>query len=385
MMRIGGRLAATGLVLLLLGAAPQATAQPAVAQGTISRDQELAAGRIAAGRLIAQYPVLVDADWLAFLGQLRDALAPHAGRTDIDHQIILLDADVPNAISTPGYLFFTSGLLRLNLDRDAWAFLMGHELAHTARRHVAIELERARGAAVLNLLVLIATGSSVAGDVAELLVRVANLGHSRELEMEADVEGCRMMVEAGFDPEKAVAALQLFNEVTGRRQEQTHWTGTHPGFADRIARLTQARQRLLDQGLPARVFYFSEEVTAASLTLRPARLAERAREWTVLVEIRNGTASAVAINNTAIRLVLSDGNTVNLSFLRSTLGAEVPPNGRITGTVVFDRPDPAVRPARLIIPLAGPSGEVEAVLPVDRGGPFRPPTPAPRLPRPPGL
>ncbi|HXF81777.1 MAG TPA: M48 family metallopeptidase [bacterium] len=372
MMRFGRALALTLSLLLLWVPA-------AGAQNTVSREQELAAGRYAAARLIAEYPLLVDADWLAFLGQLRDALQPFSGRPDIPHQVLLLETETPNAISTPGYLFFTAGLLRLGLDRDGWAFVMAHELAHTARRHVAIEIEKAQAAAVLNVLVAVLSGSAAAGDLAELLMRVANLGHARELEVEADVEGYKMAVQAGFDPERAAATLRVFNEATGRRQERTHWAGTHPGFAERIDRLGQARQRLLEQGFPQRVIYFTVEGAAGGLRLRPVRMVETVRDWTFLVEAANDTASGVEIANTAVRLALADGRTIDQVFLRGTLPDQVGPRSRTSGTVVFERPDPAARPVRLLISAAG----VELALPVSGGGPFRAPATPPALPRPP--
>ena len=357
---------------------------PTSAQSRISKDQELQAGRIAAARLIAQHPLLVDPEWLSFLSQLRATLEPYSGRTEINHQIILLDTDVPNAASTPGYLFFTSGLIRLNMGRDAWAFVMAHELAHTARRHVAIEIEKAQAGALVNVLVAVVTGVSLAGDLAELLVRVANLGHSRELEVEADVEGLKMMIEAGFTPDKAVATLQFFNEATGRRQEQSSWSGTHPGYQDRIARLTRAQQQLLDQGLPTRVLYFSTEAASGALKLRPIRMLETAREWIFLIEAQNDAPAAASIKNTSIRLVLTDGKVIEQTFLRSTFPNEVASSAKINGTAVFARPDPSARPARLIIPVTTVEASIDLAVLVESGGPFRPAAPVSTLPKPPG-
>lgn len=377
MRRVGLR-AALAVVILLLLFVPSTSAQ-----SRISKDQELQAGRIAAARLIAQYSFLADPEWLSFLSQLRNTLEPYSGRTEITHQIVLLDTDLPNAASTPGYLFFTSGLIRLNLDRDAWAFVMAHELAHTAKRHVAIEIEKAQTAAFVNVLVAVLTGVSLAGDLAELLVRVAQLGHSRELEVEADAEGLRMMIEAGFNPDKAVGTLQFFNEATGRRQEQTSWSGTHPGFQDRIGRLTRAYQQLTDQGLPTRVLYFSAEAATGALKLRPVRMSETAREWIFLIEAQNGAPTTAGVNNTAIRLVLNDGRALEQAFLRSTFPAEVAAGSKVNGTAVFPRPDQSARPARLVIPVSGAEGSVELTIPTDSGGPFRPTAPVSTLPKPP--
>jgi predicted Zn-dependent protease len=286
-----------------------------------------------------------------------------------------------NAGSTPGYLFFTTGLIKLGLDRHGWAFIVGHELAHTARRHVAAEIETARGAALANILVTVLTGIPLAGDLVEVVARNGALGYTREREIEADELGMRMMTEAGFVPEKAVATLQFFNEATGRRQERTHWAGTHPGFADRVTRLEAARQRLVDQGFATSVRYFTREVQVGDVTARAVRLVEDRRAWTVDVEIQNKGQSAVVVQNTAARLVLAGGQTVDVAFLKSTLGGDLPAGGRIRGTLVFDRPAGSSSPVSVVIPLLTPGGEL--VFSLEGGSPLQvAPTP-PALPRPP--
>jgi predicted Zn-dependent protease len=374
-MRRYSRFFAVAVILLL------SLTAPVTAQSSISREQELAVGRVAAARLITQYPLVVDADWLSFLGGLRDTLTPFSGRPDVPHQIIVVEWETPNAGSTPGYLFFTTGLIKLGLDRNGWAFIVAHELAHTAKRHVAAEIETARGAAVVGILVAVLTGSAIAGDLAELISRIGALGFSREREIEADELGMRMMTEAGFDSEKAVATLRFFNEATGGRQERTHWAGTHPGFADRVTRLESARQRSIEQGLPTSVRYYTREVQAGNVFARVIRFAEDRRSWTIEVEAQNRGQSAASMQNTATRLVLVDGQTLDVAFLRSTLGADLPAGGRIRGTLVFDRPTGVAAPASVVIPLLLPDGQI--VLPLDGGSPFQPAPSAPALPRPP--
>ncbi len=202
------RLAAVVTALVL-------SATSAAAQVTIPEDQELAVGRAVAARLMAQHGVVVDPDWLAFLSGLRDRVVPFSGRTQVPYRVTILDHREPNAVSTPGWIFVTTGLIRLNPDVEAWAFVVAHEVAHAARRHVAQHVARAQAGQIASILVAILTGSPTAGDVVQLLLRISTLGFSRELEVEADREALRMMVEAGFDPQAAVRTLSWFNEVTG--------------------------------------------------------------------------------------------------------------------------------------------------------------------------
>ncbi len=241
---LAARAAAVAVALALL-------AHPAAGQVAIPEDQEMAVGRAVAARLMAQYGFVADADWLSFLGALRDRLVPFSGRPHVPYRVGILEHPVPNAVSTPGWVFVTTGLVRLNLDTDAWAFLLAHEVAHTARRHVAQHVARAQAGQIASILVAILTGSSTAGDVVQVLLRISALGFSRELEVEADREALRMLVEAGFDPQAAARTLAWFNEVTGRRQENTHWAGTHPGFADRIRLVQRAYEEFPARNQPA--------------------------------------------------------------------------------------------------------------------------------------
>ncbi len=358
-------------------------ATPVAAQDSISREEELFAGRLTAAQLITLFPVVADPDWVHFLASMRDTLAPFSGRTDIGHEIIILESDVPNAASAPGYLFVTTGMFRLNLDRDAWAFVVGHELGHTARRHVAMKLEEIRAARLLNVIVTVLTQSPGSGEVAEALSSLATLGHSREMELEADAEGLRMMTEAGFNPEKAATTLRYFNEVTGRRNENTHWAGTHPGWADRIAHLEQVRRSKVDAGFPIRVTYYTREEQVGALTVRLLRLVETTREWTVYLEVENAGPAGASVTNVAIRGVFSDGQLVDAVFLRSTLGMEIAPGTRITGTVVLPRLGGGAAPTALLLPLALADGRTDATLDLTGGGARRPKSVPSTLPRPP--
>ncbi|MFN3285865.1 MAG: hypothetical protein ACK45F_06245, partial [bacterium] len=103
------RLAAVAVALVLSSA-------PVAAQATLPEEQELAIGRAVAARLMAQHGMVADPDWLAFLSGLRDRLVPFSGRTHVPYRIAILDHREPNAVSTPGWIFVTTGLIRLNPD-----------------------------------------------------------------------------------------------------------------------------------------------------------------------------------------------------------------------------------------------------------------------------
>ena len=370
------RAVAVALALVVLAA-------PAGAQVVIAEDQELAVGRAVAARLVAQFGFVPDPEWLAFLASLRDRLLPFSGRTSVPYRVGILDHGEPNAVSTPGWIFVTTGLIRLNPDVDAWAFVLAHEIAHTARRHVAQQVARYQVGQIASVLVAILTGSPTAGDLVQVLLRVSTLGFSRELEVEADREALRMLVEAGFDPQAAWRTLGWFNEVTGRRQENTHWAGTHPGFADRVRAVQAAYQEFPARNLPLRVRHFRAAQQVGPVVVRPQRLAELRDAWSLSVAVENPGERPVLLGVTEAALHGPDGE-LPVRFLRSTLAAEVPARSRTEGLLVFEKRTSAW-PAVLTLPVGSGPELVEGRLDLTSGGPFAPPAQAPALPRPPAL
>jgi len=357
---------------------------PVAAQDSISEEFELAIGRAVANELINQYGIVADVDWLAFLTQIRDRLLPFSGRPNISYKLVILDTPIPNAISTPGYIFVTRGMLRLGLQSEGWVFVLGHEMTHTAKRHVAQVIEAANAGTLFSTLIAIISGSRTAQDVARLFIRLAMLGFSREKETEADIGSLRMMVEAGFDPAQAAHTLAWLNEVTRREQENTHWAGTHPGFLDRIQAVNAAYAGFPAKGLPLRVWYFKDRHESNGLVAIPSRLMEVSDAWVLTLSVENVTDTAAILFTPQALLAGPDG-ALAVRFLRSTLADEIAPRQRIEGRLVFEKRS-RTPPAALQVPVLLPNGRVEMHVPLINGAPYTPePSPTPLPEPPPGL
>lgn len=355
-------------------------AAPATAQSTISEQYELAVGREVAAQLISELGHVSDGEWVGFLSQIRDRLVPFSGRPNIPYRIIVLEMPQPNAFSTPGWIFVTTGLIRLGLDADGWTFVMAHEMAHTARRHVAAQIERVNAGAIFGTIIGIVTGSRAAVDFLRFMLDLAMLGFSRELETEADIEALRMMVEAGYDPAKAGQTLAWFNDATGRRQERTHWAGTHPGFADRVTAVNAAYSNFPARGLPLRVRHLRSRSQVGNLLLTGGRLVEQSDAWIVSMTLENAAEVGGTILAAQASLTSPDGE-LPVRFLRSTLPGEIPARSQISGTLVFEKRS-SQWPTSLLVPVALPDARIDLRLDLTAGGPFVPTSP-PSLPRPP--
>jgi beta-barrel assembly-enhancing protease len=156
-------------------------------------------------------------------------------------QVRVLRLSYRNAWTFPnGVFYITTGMLAC-LDSEAeLAAVLGHETTHFIRRH---SLKETRSAANKKVWVNVLGDTStvvglgpVFGEIGSVWATSAILGYSRELENEADEQGLRELVEAGYDP---TAMLHLFDYL----REEDEWEGkmtknrpaTHPEIQDRVA------------------------------------------------------------------------------------------------------------------------------------------------------
>lgn len=151
-----------------------------------------------------------------------------------------------NAFSAPGGLiFFYSGLIQDMDSCDMLAGVMGHEIGHSAARHLSQSIEQNKKLGLATLAgvlagVLIgagaASGALITGSVAAGIQ--AQLHYSREDERQADQLGFRYSTEAGFSPFGLIDALKKIQQAS-----MTDDTGvppyllTHPAPPERMANL----------------------------------------------------------------------------------------------------------------------------------------------------
>ncbi len=164
----------------------------------MSLDQERSVGSETRALVVQQYQVSGDGEAQALLDRLLDDVRP-AG-TAIDFNVTLLESNEVNAFAIPGGdLFFTTAISSL-MTQDELAFVMGHEVGHVVCRHLAQQFEReALLTAGLDALLgtEIDTGRLYADAAADVLNDVADLGFSREDELESDLAALDLLADRG--------------------------------------------------------------------------------------------------------------------------------------------------------------------------------------------
>jgi predicted Zn-dependent protease len=115
--------------------------------------------------------------------------------------------DFINAFSLPGgSVFIGRGLIQLMDSEDELAFVLGHEIEHIDHYHCAERVQ------TFELLKRIPLGGLVA-----IPVEVFEAGYSKDQELEADREGTRLAVAAGYSP---LGAMQILEKLDRLHKER---------------------------------------------------------------------------------------------------------------------------------------------------------------------
>ncbi|HEV2233651.1 MAG TPA: M48 family metalloprotease, partial [Terriglobia bacterium] len=184
------------------------------------------------------------------------------------------DPDFINAFALPGgHVFIGGGLIALMDSEDQLANVLGHEIEHIDHYHCA---ERVQTEMVLRNLPL--------GSLMGLPVEIFEAGYSKAQELEADREGTRLAVKAGYSPLGAVRMFQVFNQLYQQRDRKAQtpqeelssiaqqtlegYFRSHPIPSERIA---QIQKMMTDEHWENLTSERTLEVAYVFLTERAAR------------------------------------------------------------------------------------------------------------------
>ncbi len=161
-----------------------------------------------------------------------DRTTPLAG-----YHFIVLNSPEINAFAAPGgYIFITTGILRLARNEDEVAGILAHEMCHVIRGHGINAIHKARWNRVKKIFFSEAA-AGVFGDeaaateflnaaVSDILKRMVMEGYSQKAEFAADACGMRLLAISGYN------SWALYNVIRGMDQRGAgHQRGiykTHP-------------------------------------------------------------------------------------------------------------------------------------------------------------
>jgi predicted Zn-dependent protease len=202
----------------------------------ISKEQEIQIGRNASKELEKKYGVVRNRRVQEKLDAWGRSLARRSDRPDLPYQFKILNMKEINALSLPGgFVYVTRGLISLNLPAKEMQGVLGHEIAHAARRHVAKQLELSIGVGLLiDYLTKGKGGEQLTYQVLQLLLE---RGYSRDDEFDADSAGARYVKAAGYDPQGLIDFLRRLLKLEKGPNPLGKFFSTHPETQERIDRL----------------------------------------------------------------------------------------------------------------------------------------------------
>lgn len=146
---------------------------------------------------------------------------------DFVWQVTLInDIKTQNAFATPGgYIFVYTGLLKFLDSEDQLAGVLGHEIAHAAKRHSTKQLTKMVG---LQVLADAALGNKET--VKQVATALIGLTFSRAHETQADSMSVIYLCPTEYN---ASGASGFFKKVQGQ-PTPPEWLSTHPNPANRV-------------------------------------------------------------------------------------------------------------------------------------------------------
>lgn len=178
-----------------------------------------------------------------------------AADEDFPWQAKLLRADnVPNAFCLPnGRIAIYTGILPITKNINGLAAVMGHEVAHATLRHGGKRMTENQLNGVT--MAVIDAGLGIAdmettnrgllmGAIGVVGQYASTLPYSRGHETEADIQGLRYAIRAGFDPNEAPKLWERMAELGSGGPE---WMSTHPEPLERAKKLREMIPRITQE------------------------------------------------------------------------------------------------------------------------------------------
>ncbi len=207
----------------------------------LNLDQERALGEQTNVEVRSQLPLIRDRVVWDYVREIGHRIVAASGEQPFTyHFYVVADEDI-NAFALPaGYIYVNAGILLQARDVSEVAGVIGHEIGHVVKRHVANNYSRQQGVGSLYRIgVYIASilGGGLAGSAANVAGGVAGTAYlstfGRDAEREADAFAVEVMPRAGYDPHGLLTFFETMRRAGGA--SPPGWLSSHPATDERIA------------------------------------------------------------------------------------------------------------------------------------------------------
>jgi predicted Zn-dependent protease len=203
-------------------------------------EQDIELGQTSAAEITRQLPLLRDEATNRYVSALGERLAAHAPGYGFPYKFAVIDAQEVNAFALPGgYVYVNSGAIAAARNEGELAGVLAHEISHVALRHGTTQATKAYLTKVgLGVLAAVTGGSEMelgrlVGAFGGTGAGMMSLDVGRSSETQADLEGARLMAEAGYDPRDMA---RFFENLAARTAPRTREAfSDHPDPYERAA------------------------------------------------------------------------------------------------------------------------------------------------------
>lgn len=194
-------------------------------------------GQAAVAHLAPPESRCVDAEREAAIGAIVGRLLATRPRTPYTFRVIVVNHRAINALALPGgQIVLLRGLVEQTRTPEELAGVLAHEIQHILKRHAT---QRLLQHASMGLM-LAAVSGDISGVMAFGLESARVLGalqYSRRNETEADIEGLRLLLDAGVDPAGMIAFFENLRAEEHRLPSPPSYLSSHPPAEDRAETL----------------------------------------------------------------------------------------------------------------------------------------------------
>lgn len=226
-----------------LQAPPGSKSQPQFKPGfnLFSPQQDVQMGLQSAQQVMRETPMVPENHpVVGYVRQLGAKLAAKAAGERFDYKFWVVATKEINAFALPGgFLFVNAGAIAAARNEGELAGVMAHEIAHAALRHGTNQASKAKlaegGLGILGVL----AGAGERPELGQVVSQIGGFGANmlflkfgRTAEKQADIEGARMLAEAGYDPRDMANFFKTLQAEGGQRTPEL--LSDHPDPGNRI-------------------------------------------------------------------------------------------------------------------------------------------------------
>ncbi len=203
-------------------------------------------GRMADSQMKQEYGYATHPLLVSYVEQIGEKIARIPERKKFPYRYYVVRTEEENAFAAgAGYQFVTRGILQMAETEDEIAFVMGHETAHNADKHVIQGIKDQFGALAIFLLL-----ERKMNDDQEilygLLASLRQLRMSRKDEYRADQLGVYYAARSGYNPYYAITLFEKLERTypTGKMSQLEVAFSSHPRTPDRMERIREEIQKI---------------------------------------------------------------------------------------------------------------------------------------------